>query len=111
MRAVRVGDCDALQVARRTAERVDRLQHETGVALEERVDERQLSARVDQEGVHATACLVAERVHARCELDHARRQGANGFATPSSAGSSAGKWRRSNDRIDVLSTQSSPARV
>ena len=81
------------------------------VALEERVDERQLAARVDQEGVHATARLVAERVHARRELDHARRQGANGFATPSSAGSSAGKWRRSNDRIDVLSTQSMPARV
>ena len=40
-----------------------------------------------------------------------RRQGANGFATPRSAGSSSGKWRSSTVRIVLFSTQSSPACV
>ena len=37
-----------------------------------------------------------------------RCQGANGFATPSSAGSSSGQWRRSTVRIVLASTQSMP---
>ena len=41
----------------------------------------------------------------------ARCQGANGFATPCSAGSSSGKCRRSSVRIELLSTQSMPSRV
>ena len=41
----------------------------------------------------------------------ARCQGANGFATPASAGSSSGKWRRSSVRIELASTQSSPSCV
>ena len=93
VRAVTVRDRDALQVARRATERVDRLQHESRIVLEQRVDERELAARVDEKRVHVPALAVAEAVDAGRELGHAaeRCQGANGFSTPRSAGSSSGK--------------------
>ena len=71
VRAVRVRDHDVAQLVRPTAERGSRLQHEPGVALEERVDERQLVAVVDEERPHAAALLVAEGVHAGHELPQA----------------------------------------
>lgn len=116
MRAVAVRDRDPLEVARTAAERADGLEHEPRVALEEGVYERELSAVVEEEGVHVAALAVAEAVDPRRELGHgavapARCQGANGFATPCSAGSSSGKWRRSSVRIELLSTQSMPSFV
>ena len=92
----------------------DGFEHEPGVALEQRVDERELVAVLDEERAYAAAGAVAEPVDARRDLGHvewARCQGANGFATPASAGSSSGKWRRSSVRIEVASTQSSPSWV
>ena len=95
------------------AERADRLEHEPRVVLEQRVDERELAAVVDQERVHVPALAVAERVDAGSELGHdvARCHGANGFSTPCSAGSSSGKCRSSSVRMLLFSTQSSPSRV
>ena len=63
------------------------------------------------------AFAVAEAVNAGRELGHgegdapARTQGAKGFATPRSVGSSSGKWRRSSVRIELFSTQSIPSFV
>lgn len=56
---------------------------------------------------------VAEAVHARSELRHEPtvRQGANGFSTPWSDGSSSGQWRSSTERMLFDSTQSIPACV
>ena len=113
MRTVAVRDRDPLQVGRRAAELVDRLQHEARVVLEQRVDERQLAARLDQERMHVPALAVAEAVDAGRELDHTagRCQGANGFSTPCNAGSSSGKCRSSSVRIELSSTQSMPSFV
>ena len=95
------------------AEAVDRLQHEPGVAFEQRVDERQLAAVVDQERVHVPALAVAEAVDAGGELGHEPTvfQGANGLATPSSDGSSCGKCRSRTERMSFDSTQSIPVCV
>ena len=113
MRTVAVRDRDSLQVGRRSAELMDRMQHEVRIVLEERVDERELAARVDEERVHAPAFAVAEAVDAGSELDHTadRCQGANGFSTPRNAGSSSGKCRSSSVRIELSSTQSMPSFV
>ena len=116
MGAVAVRDRDPLQVGWAPAERPDRLEHEPRVAFEERVDEGELAAVVDQERVNVPALAVAEAVDSRCELGHdapvpARGHGAKGFFTPCSAGSSSGKWRRSSVRIELLSTQSMPSLV
>ena len=113
MRTVAVRDRDPLQVGGvRPSSRIacsTRLR----VVLEERVDERELTARVDEERVHAPALAVAEAVDAGRELDHAadRCHGANGFSTPRSAGSSSGKCRSSSVRIELSSTQSMPSFV
>ena len=117
VRAVPVRDGDPLQVARVTAESFDRVEHEPRVTLEQGVDQRQLVAVLDQERVDVPALAVAEAMDAGRELFHgepaapARCQGANGFATPRSAGSSSGKWRRSSVRIELPSTQSIPSFV
>ena len=89
---MRVREHDPLQVARLAAEPADRVEHAARVVLEERVDERQLAVRVEQERADAAALLAAEHVDARRELPHAltRRQGAKAFSTPRSAGSSSG---------------------
>ena len=70
------------------AERADRLEHEPRVVLEQRVDERQLAAVVDQERVHVPALAVAEAVDAGRELGHdaLRRRASRartGSSTPS----------------------------
>ncbi len=108
-----VGDGDALQVGRLPAEPANRLEHEAGVGLEQRVDEAQRVAVLDQERVHVAALGVAEAVDARSELGHAlaRGHGANGLSTPRSAGSSSGKWRSRSVRIELSSTQSMPSFV
>src|SRR4051794_17527203 len=113
MRAVRMGERDSLQVARAASEAADRLEHEAGVALEERVDEGQLAPVVDKERVDVPALSVPEAVDAGSELLHERASchGANGFLTPRSADSSSGKWRRSSVRIEFDSTQSMPSFV
>ncbi len=51
MRAMAVRDRNPLQVGHAPAERANRLEHEPRVALEERVDERQLAAIFDEERV------------------------------------------------------------
>ena len=111
--AVAVRDRDPLDVGRLAPELRERLEHQPPVVLEQRVDERELAPVVDQERVHVAALAVAERVDAGSELGHdvARCHGAKGFSTPLSAGSSAGKCRRSSVRMLLPSTQSSPSRV
>jgi hypothetical protein len=126
VRTVCVGDRDPLDVARRPSEALQRIEDEARVALEERVDERELAAGLEQEGVDMPALAVAEAVDAGGQLLHAvtvvaglgaaadtatRFQGANGFATPSSDGASSGQWRRSTVRMVFDSTQSIPALV
>jgi hypothetical protein len=68
--AVRMRQHDAPEVARRAAEPADRAEHVAGVVLEERVHERQLAGRVEQERAHVAALAAAEDVHARRELPH-----------------------------------------
>ena len=87
-----VGEDDPLQVARAPAEPPDRVEDTGAVGFEERVDERQLAARLQQEGANAAALRPAETVDSLRELPHAptRVQGANAFSTPRSAGSSSG---------------------
>src|SRR4051794_35299565 len=116
MRAMCVRDRDPLQVPRALPELPDRVEHQPAVALEQRVDERELAAVVEEERVDVTALPVAEAVDAGPYLSHdlapaARFHGANGFATPSRAGSSSGKCRSSSDRIVLFSTQSRPSCV
>src|SRR3954453_12363213 len=109
-----VRDRDPLEVGRLPAEPRDRLEHQARVVLEECVDQRELVAVLEQERVDVPALAVAEAVDPGRELRHAllaRRQGANGFSTPSSAGSSSGKCRSSSVRIELLSTQSMPSAV
>jgi hypothetical protein len=64
-------------------------------------DEQELLHRAQGDGLRAG------------QLDHLATdlQGANGFATPRSAGSSSGKWRRSTVFMVVSFTQSKPSRV
>src|SRR5215813_9382435 len=116
MRAMAVGDRDALQIPRLATQRVDCREREPRVALEQRVDERQLARVVEEEGVDVPSLAVTEAVDPRRELRHgavapARFQGANGFATPCNAGSSSGWCRSSSVRIELLSTQSMPSLV
>src|SRR3954453_15912661 len=108
-----VRDRDPLEVGRLPAEPRDRLEHQARVVLEERVDQGQLVAVLEQERVDVPALAVAEAVDPGRELRHAvaRRQGAKGFSTPWSAGSSSGKCRSSSVRIELLSTHSMPSAV
>ncbi len=111
---MRVRDHDVTQLVRPTAERAQCLQHEPGVALEERVDERQLVAVVDEERSYAAALLAAEGVHAGHELPQAPPtclHGAKPFVTPFRAGARSGKWRSSTVIIDASAIQSSPSCV
>ena len=57
------------------------------------------------------AKALVRRVQEYSAVSQARFQGANGFSTPCSAGSSSGKWRRSSVRIELPSTQSMPSCV
>src|SRR5262249_10331481 len=127
MRAMAMGDHDPLDVARRTSQALQGVEDEAGVALEERVDERELATRLEQEGMDVAAPAVPEAVDAGGEVAPAvavaaavcaawvdaatRFQGANGFPTPASDGKSSGKWRRSTVRMLFDSTQSIPALV
>jgi hypothetical protein len=52
-------------------EPTQRVEDETPVVLEQRVDERQLAGGLDQEGMNVAALPVPEAVDAVCELDHA----------------------------------------
>ena len=69
----------------------------------------------DQERMDVAALAVAEAVNPRRELRQdalaGARQGAKGFSTPSSVGSSSGKCRSRSVRIELLSTQSMPSAV
>src|SRR3954454_18276126 len=104
---------NSLQVAGAASEAADRLEHEPGVAFEERVDEGQLTPVVDEERVDVPALSVPEAVDAGSELLHERASchGANGVLTPRSAGPISGKWLRASVRIDYPSTQSMPSFV
>src|SRR5438552_2310620 len=120
-------DRDPIDVGGRTSQTLQSVEDEACVSLEERVDERQLAASLDQKGMDMPALAVSEAVDPRRELLHAvavvaavraaavgaaaRFQGANGFATPSSEGASSGQWRRSTVRMLFDSTQSIPALV
>src|SRR5215208_1209828 len=92
VRPVPVGDRDPLQLGPAPAELRERLQDDASVRVPERVDERQLAAALDEEGVDVTALLLAERPEAGCQLLQAvtRRHGPNPFSTPRSAGPSDG---------------------
>jgi len=70
VRAMRVRDCDPLQVLRASAEVPNRGEDERGVGFEQRVNERELAAIIDQEGADMTALAVAEAVDAGGELSH-----------------------------------------
>ena len=94
VRAVPVRDHDAFQLGRLAGRaRSSCLEDEPSVALEERVDERELVAVVDEERVDAAALLSPRLCSAGRELRQAPptcRHGAKAFSTPCSAGASSG---------------------
>src|SRR5215218_7798567 len=59
---------DPLEVRDWVAETPDLLEDEPAVRLVERVDQGEVGAVPDQEGVHPAACVSANRPDARCEL-------------------------------------------
>src|SRR5436190_4958793 len=117
VRAVPVRDRDPFQVTHSAAEPANREQDEPRVVLEQRVDKGELARVLDQNGSDVPTFGVAQAVDARRELSHAAASsptavhGANGFLTPSRAGASSGKWRRSTVRIEFDSTHSMPSAV
>jgi hypothetical protein len=66
--AMTVGDDDVLQILRAVPEPAQRPEHAAPVRLEERVDEDEAVAAVEEEGADATALLASEHVDARREL-------------------------------------------
>ena len=68
--AMAVRDDDPLQVGDAPAQAVDCPEHGPGVAVEEGVDERELTAVLEEEGPYVAALAAAEAVDGRGELGH-----------------------------------------
>src|SRR5260221_11334083 len=88
VRTMAVRDRDPVEVSDASAEPADGREYEPRIALEERVDQRQIATLFDQERMHVPTGAVAEAVHAGRDFGHAGRaaparcHGAKGFPTP-----------------------------